>query len=364
MKNEKVVLVTNIPAPYREKVYQNLAEKYENNFDVVYCSKLETNRKWVFNYGKYKKHFLKSKTIAFGEKNFHFNFSIWNKLCELKPDVVITAGFALPMLIGFLWTIVYGKKHICFTDGTLHSEQGLTFFHRLARKIVFSKSSSFIGASNKSLELYGSYGVSDKHIFKSCLCVNNDNFTKNIQPFHSKKYDLLFSGQFTKRKMPFFFASVVRELSTKVPNLTIAIIGSGPLEEEFLRSLQIEGVKVEYLGFVQQDVLPSIYANAKFLLFPTMNDPWGVVANEAIASGCMVVTCDNSGVSKELVINDSSGLVLDLEERLWAENILKFYNDEPKYNLIINNGLNIVKDYNFESASTGIRDAIEHSIKY
>ncbi len=362
MKRVKVVIVTNIPAPYREKVYEKLSEKYGGELDVIYCSKLESNRKWEFKYGNYKKHFLNSKTFAFGEVNYHLNTSIWRKLNELQPDVVITAGFAVPMILSFIWAQAKNKIHICFTDGTRDSEQHLSAIHRFVRRFIFYRSGAFVGASNKSIRLYESYGISYEKIFKSCLCVDNERFLKIKKAFSAKKYDILFSGQFVKRKLPFFFSSVSNKLHRNTNGLKVAIIGSGPLEKELLASLDGD-IDVDFLGFVQQEELPNIYSDSKFLLFPTKNDPWGVVANEAIAAGCLVVTCENAGVAGEIVKHEETGLVLTLSEELWSTKILEYMNHIDKYTSLTKNATNLITDYNYQSASDGLHRAIQFSLR-
>jgi len=46
----RIVIVTNIPAPYRIPIYQRLAAKLGyNNFHVIFCSQKEDNREWISN---------------------------------------------------------------------------------------------------------------------------------------------------------------------------------------------------------------------------------------------------------------------------------------------------------------------------
>ncbi|MBC7507657.1 MAG: glycosyltransferase family 4 protein, partial [Ferruginibacter sp.] len=71
------------------------------------------------------------------------------------------------------------------------------------------------------------------------------------------------------------------------------------------------------------DTIPDFYNKAKIFLFPTLSDPWGIVANEACASGVPVITCKNSGSADDLVIDGHNGYVLPLDPEIWADSILK-----------------------------------------
>jgi putative transposase len=54
------------------------------------------------------------------------------------------------------------------------------------------------------------------------------------------------------------------------------------------------------VGYFSQNELPYYYALTRVFLFPTLLDPWGVVANEACAAGVPVITCSNAGAAGDL----------------------------------------------------------------
>ena len=199
----KVAMISNIPSPYREETHVILNRKFALNYHVYYCAHTESNRMWNIKYGDYHKTFLKRSSLNFKSKSVYFNFDIIKSLNRFNPDVVITAGFFPTMLMAFLWCMIHHKKHIVYTDGTLKSEEHLTFFHRSIRRLVYRFTETFIGVSRKSLELYKSYKVKGEKLFLSPYCADN----KYLQQFREtpKKYDVIFCGQLIDRKLPFFF---------------------------------------------------------------------------------------------------------------------------------------------------------------
>jgi glycosyltransferase involved in cell wall biosynthesis len=351
-----IALVTNIPAPYRERLHELIAERFPNNYTVIYCAELEADREWKFKLGSYKKIFLSK----FNKARTHNNRKIWGELKKLDPDIVITGGFFLTMLYAFVWCILNKKKHLVFTDGTFKSESHLSIVHKLIRKIVFSRTKAFIGVSEGSKALYKSYGIDNGRFFRSYLCVDNSQFIKTS--FQEKKYELMFSARFIELKLPFFFIEIANEVKKTLGYCRVLILGSGVLEQEMFRKLKEYGIEYDCPGFVENKRLPEYYTKAKIFLFPTENDTWGVVANEAMAAGLPVITCENAGVAHDLVIHEQTGYVLPIEKDIWAEKAISILNDQALYERLSANAWQHVQQYNFQNAANGLIEAIQSVI--
>jgi glycosyltransferase involved in cell wall biosynthesis len=169
----------------------------------------------------------------------------------------------------------------------------------------------------------------------------------------------MFSGQFIERKMPDFFVDVVCKVKATKGTLKVLLLGSGPLKDHILKRLTDAGVEFTDAGFVSQKELPSYYSQAKLFLFTTNNDPWGIVANEALASGTPVVTSPHAGVAHELVIDGLNGYVLESQIDLWSEKIVGLLGHEQRWEEMHENTANSVEKFNFDNAAAGIMAAVE-----
>ena len=354
------ILVSNIPAPYREPVYEAVAKDLAG-FMVLYCQPVEPDRQWKFLLGNYPMKFLKGTAFTYNRiysHHVHWNPGIWAELNRLDPAVVITNGYNPSHLVAFLWARFKGRKHVAMTDGWLKSEEHLTFAHRALRWFILSQTAAFIGASNRSLELLQHYGAKVQQCFLSYLCGNNDQFPQKPNPGQSRPYDLMFSGQFIERKMPFFFCEVAELLKKQRGRLRVLLIGDGPLREETLARLAAAGVEYDYPGFLSQEELPARYASAKIFLFPTLQECWGVVVNEACAAGTPVITCDNTAVDGELIDHEVTGLVLPLDAQTWAHEADKLLTDPDVWTRLSLAARERVGAYTYSSAAKGIVAAI------
>jgi glycosyltransferase involved in cell wall biosynthesis len=103
------------------------------------------------------------------------------------------------------------------------------------------------------------------------LCVDNSKFqNKN---FNKREYDIMFSGQFIKRKMPEFFCEVAELIKNNTGKCKVLILGDGILKDDFKNYLNEKGVEFHFAGFVQQNDLPKHYQNAKMFFSQLKRSP-------------------------------------------------------------------------------------------
>lgn len=266
-----LVIITNIPTPYRNPVYQNISDKLGfENFHVVFCAGEEPNRHWIIDQQGFSHTFLNPHMIERKGKYIHNNCDVWSVLNRIKPEVVITTGFNPTHLYAFAWACLNRKPHIAMTDGTLESEEKLSYLHRLVRLIVYRFSSAFIGASKASKRLYDSYSVPKKHFFQSHLCANNAAFSPGF--LANRTYDFMFCGRFSSEKNPLFALEVARGVALALGRrVSLLFVGSGPMVGEVNSYATQYSAEVDttFKGFVQPENLPELYCSAKIFLFPT-----------------------------------------------------------------------------------------------
>ena len=346
-----------MPVPYRERVHELVSERLDS-YHVLYALTREPNRQWAVTPGSYSHSFLRKAYLPYRDGYIHSNADVWLALEKLDPAVVITTGFSPTFMLAFAWARARGRAHIPFTDGSLSSEKSLSALHVAFRRLVYARSRAFIGASSHSLELYRHYGTPEHALFRSHLCADNERYRKfaMAQP----EFDVVFCGQLIRRKMPVFFAEVLALVKKRKRDVRALVLGDGPERGTLLRALHARGIEHHYAGFVAPDELPAFYARARVMLFPTIRDPWGVVANEANAAGLPVITSPHAGVAGDLVLHGENGYVLDLEPELWAEHTCHLLSNEQARRTMSERALARVQDFNYAAAAAGIVDAVRH----
>ena len=68
---------------------------------------------------------------------------------------------------------------------------------------------------------------------------------------------------------------------------------------------------VFFAGFRQIEELPAFYSAAGAFVHPALEEPWGLVINEAMASGLPILSSRNVGATEELVVEGETGFLFD-----------------------------------------------------
>jgi glycogen(starch) synthase len=94
-----------------------------------------------------------------------------------------------------------------------------------------------------------------------------------------------------------------------VPGTRFLVAGSGTHEEELKKQAAELGLMEHgtFLGWIGDDVLRSLYGIADLTVVPSIYEPFGLVALEAMASGCPVIVADTGGL-REVVPHELAGL--------------------------------------------------------
>jgi glycogen(starch) synthase len=98
---------------------------------------------------------------------------------------------------------------------------------------------------------------------------------------------------------------VIRE----VPSTRFLVAGSGTHEAELHRQAEELGLMEHgsFLGWIGDDVLHSLYRISDLTVVPSIYEPFGLVALEAMASGCPCIVADTGGL-REVVPHEEAGL--------------------------------------------------------
>jgi glycogen(starch) synthase len=94
-----------------------------------------------------------------------------------------------------------------------------------------------------------------------------------------------------------------------LPGTRFIVAGSGTHEQELRRQAEELGLMEHgtFVGWIGDDVLHSLYAIADVCVVPSIYEPFGLVALEAMASSCPCIVADTGGL-REVVPHDEVGL--------------------------------------------------------
>jgi glycosyltransferase involved in cell wall biosynthesis len=120
---------------------------------------------------------------------------------------------------------------------------------------------------------------------------------------------ILFSGKLQSWKRPL---DVLRAFAiADISRSTLVFAGDGALRPALEAEASILGIsnRVRMLGFVNQSQLPAVYRACDVMVIASDYEPFGLVVNEAMLCGCVVVASDKVGACQDLIIPNATGFV-------------------------------------------------------
>lgn len=109
-----------------------------------------------------------------------------------------------------------------------------------------------------------------------------------------------FVGRLTHQKGPNYFLDIAKELKARLPDGTFELIGEGYLMPELKKKAHHLNLSktINFRGFLSHDETMEQMKHLDLLVFPSVSEPFGLVALEAIAHGVPVVASPNTGIAE------------------------------------------------------------------
>jgi len=119
---------------------------------------------------------------------------------------------------------------------------------------------------------------------------------------------VLFVGRLVHEKGVHVLVNAVPKVLEKV-NAKFVIVGNGYMKEQLSNLVKIIGLahKVLFTGFIDDETLRRLQKCADVSVVPSLFEPFGIVALEAMAAKSPVVVSDTGGLS-EIVEHDATGV--------------------------------------------------------
>jgi glycosyltransferase involved in cell wall biosynthesis len=312
---KRLAILINVVAPYRLPIYEYLNEHFNLQ---VFCGKREGNRSWVLipSAGMNIQEAwgwvfpLTSKTGVDGVRDTHYvhiNPGLMWKLLRFNPDVIITNEMGFRTAIALLYGDITGTPVWVWWGGTKHSERNVSLLTQFLRRRIVRRVKHWISYGQEATEYLESRGVAKSGILQIQNCVEQERFirvpeTKSGLLDGLQRPILLCVGQLLERKGLSQLIESCARLAAENRKFSLVLVGNGP-EKEALAKLTSEKRfnNLHMIPNQDQKRINQLYHEADLFVFPTLEDIWGLVVNEAIWAGLPVVCSCYAGCASELI---------------------------------------------------------------
>jgi glycosyltransferase involved in cell wall biosynthesis len=347
-----LAILTTHPIQYQVPLWQALARDGSVPFEVWYLSdhgvrpSYDTEFKKSFSWdldtlAGYPSRFLKTNT----ESNVaRFNgVKLEEPLDQLLKEKNVKALWVQGWQVRAYWQAVW-QAHAGGIPVWLRGESNdlapVPHLKNRAKQILlgqfFRRVSHFLYIGQANRRLYETFGVPAEQLHPAPYCVDNHRFARQADDLRPQRKEIrrqwgipddalciLFAGKFIHKKHPFDLIKAVlnprlRKLGRPIHLL---FVGSGELGAELRKlchvSFDAESLPhiqsataqdngrapfASFTGFLNQTEISRAYVAADCLVLPSdYGETWGLVVNEALASGLPCIASDACGCSEDLI---------------------------------------------------------------
>jgi glycosyltransferase involved in cell wall biosynthesis len=324
----KVALLVNTIVPYRIPVYQKIGLKFEmiilhggqesnrSTWKGVEekLHNIKTKKSWGFQLPLHKK----SKGGGIYDYKFmHITPGYFFDLLRYSPDAVITIEMGIRSFIALIYGALFRKPVWIWSGVTLHSEQSVGKVRRILRFFFVKWTHHWISYGEAATEYLLSIGVSRENIVQIQNCVDEQAYLQRPAPLLElqPKPVFLCVGQLIYRKGIDKLLEAVERLQSAGYKFSLLLVGEGTEKEAFQELAQ--NLSLENIIFYPSQpphLMPQMYQSADYLVFPTLEDIWGLVVNESLWSGLPVLSSIYAGCAREILPEGNLFDALDTDD--------------------------------------------------
>jgi glycosyltransferase involved in cell wall biosynthesis len=319
-----VAVLTNFVAPYRVPLFRCLRRDF-SALKILVSTRMESDRQWQCEWGDLEVHLQKCMTLAkrwrhpsgFREAGYvHIPYDTYSSLKRMRPGVVISGELGARSLLALLYRMSRAgrrTKLVLWATLSERTEQNRGVLREALRRLLLRAADGVIVNGASGTRYVSCLGVERKNVFRVPQTVDVEQFMHApLERGPSGNLRLLYVGSLTERKGVKPFLTVLCRWSELHPEREIElwIAGDGPLKGWLVSLNTPRNLSLRLLGQVPYATLPDIYSQCGVFVLPSLADEWGLVVNEAMASGLPVLGSIYSQAVEELVEDGVSGWLI------------------------------------------------------
>ncbi len=327
----RVALVTNIPRPYRQSLYERLSTQLSQtggNIKVFYYSDPERHIRRQGSLacnGKYASASVAGPEIRLKyERVLSIPTGLIPALNTFRPDVVIAGSFGPPGYFAWIYTRKTGIPYIQWSGSIAARPNGNDRLMRIWQSFLARRARVCLTYGTSARDYLVDLGVPQTRVVVGVNTVDLTAFQgKKARPGRENPtvapvqlgsaLNLLCVGSFVPRKGHHQLLEALHQIQDQAGSIFLHLVGTGPDEANLKAQAKRLGLeeRVQFWGAQPPEKVPFFYALADVFVFPSLYDVWGLVLNEAMACGLPVIASSLAGATRDLVIDGQNGLVVD-----------------------------------------------------
>lgn len=336
----RVAVVSPEPTPYRSPLFDRVAARPEVDLTVIYAAETVANRTWTVE-PEHRAEFLRGRSLpgvhGLLRHDYPVTPGIGRALARSNPDVVVVSGWStFPSQAAIAWSRAHGVPYVLLVES--HDLGPRAWWRRAVKGSVVPrivrKAANVLVVGTAARESVVARGAQPGAVRIFANTVDVDAWGERALQLQQKRDKLRAAAGFGPEDIVVLsVARLVPEkgLGTLVraaaatgdPRLRVVVAGSGPGSEQLTELAESLGVTLTLLGDLHEEALAEAYVCADIFALLSMHETWGVVVNEAAASGLPLLLSDRVGAARDFVRGGTNGFVIPAEDAAAAATALE-----------------------------------------
>jgi glycosyltransferase involved in cell wall biosynthesis/GT2 family glycosyltransferase len=336
----RVAVVSPEPTPYRAPLFDRIAARPDVDLRVLYAARTVAARTWQVEV-HHRNVFLRGIRMPGMRRVVHHDYpltpGVFHALYETRPDVVVVSGwstFASQAAVG--WSRAHGTPYVLLVES--HDLGPRSSWRRAVKDAVVPRlvrrASGALAVGSLARGSLVARGALPERVRVFANTIDVSAWVDRADRLAGRRSDVrrdlgvadqdvvvLSVGRLVPEKG---FELLVRAVAGAYdPRLAVVVAGAGPQATALERLASELAERLDLVGDLDEDRLAELYVAADVFSLLSEREPWGVVVNEAAASGLPLLLSDQVGAAHDLLRDGENGFLVQAGDVAGAAEALR-----------------------------------------
>jgi glycosyltransferase involved in cell wall biosynthesis len=322
----RVALVTNIVAPYRVPVFRRLAATPGWQLRIFTSAVTEVGRSWSVDTGDLDVALVPGISSVEHGATRHLPLGLPRALRRFRPDVVVSAELGARSWIAWASCALLRIPLVLWSYPPRVEIELVGGAVLALRRALLARADAVIGMGTQAREVLGAWGAAPEAIHDAPNAHDEEGLCKALAAVDAEAGRIglraalgcrervaLYAGRLLASKGVALLLDAWDELDPDLRDeWTLCFVGDGPLEGRVRHASRTHRPgEIVHVPAVPPAEVAAFYSASELLVLPSLREAWGLVVNEAMASGIPVCASRLVGCADDLVREGETGWLFD-----------------------------------------------------
>jgi glycosyltransferase involved in cell wall biosynthesis len=290
----RVAVISPEPTPYRAPLFDRIAARDDVELTVIYAARTVAGRDWSVALA-HRAMFLEGRSVPGAQRLLRHDYpvtpGVFRALNEAAPDVVVISGWStFAAQAALAWCALHRVRYVLHVES--HDLGPRPRWRRVVKSAVATPvirgATSVLAVGSAARDSVVARGATQVRVFANTIDVRR--WRERAQRLTPAPHDDV----------------VVLSVGRDVPEKGFDVLRRASVDA---------GARLDLVtGGLGEEELAQRYVDADVFALLSRHETWGVVVNEAAASGLPLVLSDRVGAARDLLRDGENGYLVPADD--------------------------------------------------